>query len=304
MKIPNIQPSTFIQPKQLVPVALFASVAIAVLLTGGTAESEQPRTNLSNTSSLAQAAANLPAQPFPVPGWLGFATVPPKGKHRFVWSPSHRDGQLVIFSEDWAKVKPGTRLVALAPRVKQEVTFVRSSKEPYGCDGIPTAMASFSAKVQPPEGVVWVLPPTAASNVTAISVLEQSLDKVPTTLLPANQRQRSRARAWRAGPATILLQKQGKSKVKLTLAMSDRAIFTQQEEKYSFGEAGKEPIDLSKDFEPGIPQPIGAFQFKANGTPVIVLWVPGYEGNSFELLVPQGNTVKRFEGGSMYFCGY
>ncbi len=288
-------------------IACFTAIVSLALLTSGTAESRQPHTNLTPASQLAQTAnpsAKFPAQPFPVPGWLGFATVPSKGKHKFFWSPSHRDGQLVIFSEDWAKVKPGTRLVALAPRVKQDVTFLRSSQEPYGCDGIPTTMASFSAKIQPPEGVVWVLPPSAATNATAITILEQPLDKVATSLLPANQRQRSSARAWRAGSATILLQKQGKYKVKMTLAMNNRVIFTQQAEKYSFGEAGKEPVDLSQEAERGIPQPVGAFQLKDNQPPVIVLWIPGYEGNGFDVLVPQGNTVKRFETGGMYFCAY
>lgn len=287
------------------PTALLASLVTALLLTSGTAESRQPKLNLTPISPAAtkQTAAKLPAQPFPVPGWLAFTTVPTQGKHQYYWSPSHRNAQLIIFSADWANVKPGTPLVALAPKVKQEVTFLRSSEESYGCDNIPTAMASFSAKVKLPEGPVWVLPSSAATNASAISVLEQSLDKVPTSFLPTNQRRRGNARAWKAGPATIVLQKQGQKKVKLTLVMNNRVVYTRQAEKYSFGEAGKEPVDLFQP-EPGIPQPIGAFQLKANQAPVIVLWVPGYEGNSFELLVPQGNTMKDVEAGGMYFCGY
>ncbi len=294
--------------KQQQLVALFAAIISVVLLTSSIADSRQPRISATPASTLTQAttpSASLPAQNLPVPGWLGFATVPATSQHRFPWSPSHRDGQLVIFSEDWAKVKPRTPLVALAPGFKQEITFLRSSKEPYGCDGNPTTMSSFSATKPLPEGPVWVLPAAAATNGTALPVLEQSLDQVPTPLLPANQRQRSSARAWKAGPATIVLQKQGKYKVKLTLAMNNRVVFTQQAEKYGFGnQENLESVNLYGRVEPGIPQPVGAFQLKGGQPPVIVLWQPGYEGHSFDILVPEGNTVKRFEAGSIYFCAY
>ncbi len=245
---------------------------------------------------------NLPAQTLPVPGWLGFATVANQSKPRFPWSPSHPNGQLVIFSEDWVNVEPGARLVAVAPEFKQEVSFLRSSEEGYGCDNIPTAMASFSSQTRPPEGPVWILPSDAATNATAIPLIAQSLNSIPTNLLPANQRRN--AKAWKAGSATILLQKQGKYKAKLTLAMNNRAIYTQQVEKYDFGNPEfLEPVNFS-EVEPGIPQPVGAFQFKAGQPPMIVLWMPGYEGNSFDLLVPEGKTAKRVEVGGMYFCAY
>lgn len=294
--------------KQQQLVTCLAAMVSVVLLSGTTAQSRQPRTHLTRASTLAQAttpSTNLPAQKLPIPGWLGFATVPAKSNHQFPWSPSHRNAQLVIFSEDWAKAKPGTRLVALAPGFKQEVTFLRSSEEPYGCDGNPTTMASFSAIKPLPEGPVWILPPAAATDATAIPVSEQSLNQVPTTLLPTSQRRPSSAKAWKAGPATILLQKQSNYKVKLTLAMNNRVVFTQQAEKYAFGDEAKPiPVNLSGRVEPGIPKPVGAFQLKAGQPPVIVLWQPGYEGNSFNLLVPDGNAVKPFDAGNIYFCAY
>ena len=301
------------RPKQHRPVAVLVAIGLSAIAStlflssgSGTAQSKQARINHTpaSTAETKQTAGNLPTQKLPVPGWLGFATVPADSQHRFPWSPSHRDGQLVIFSDDWAKVKPGTRLVALAPKFKQNVSFQRSAKEPYGCDGIPTTMASFSSQTRLIEGPVWILPSATATNATAVPVLEQSLARVPTSLLPANQRQSGNARAWIAGQSTILLQKQGQYKVKLTMAMNNRVVYTQQAEKYSFGEAGKEPVKLSLGFEPGIPQPIGAFQFKAGQPPVLVLWIPGYEGNSFDILAPQGNSVKRFEIQGMYFCAY
>lgn len=292
--------------------ATLGTIASALLLTSGTAQSNQPKTNLTPASTVGTkqtVTANLPAQKLPVPGWLGFATVPANGIHRYPWSPSHRDGQVVIFSEDWTNVKPGKRLVAISPgikssAIKQDVTFLRSSKELYGCDGVPTTMASFSSQNSLPEGAVWVLPPAAAANATAVPVLEQSLDQVPTNLLPPSQRQRGSARAWKVGSGTILLQKQGKYKVKLTLAMNNRVVYTQQAEKYAFGDQGNlKPVNVSQP-EPGIPQALGAFQLQAGQPPVIVLWVPGYEGNSFDILVPEGNSVKRFQTEGIYFCAY
>ncbi len=163
-------------------------------------------------------------------------------------------------------------------------------------------MASFSSQTRPPEGPVWILPPDAATNATAIPLTTQSLNRIPRNLLPANQR--SNAKAWKAGPATILLQKQGKYKAKLTLAMNNRAIYTEQVEKYDFGNPEfLEPVNFL-EVEPGIPQPVGAFQFKVGQPPMIVLWRPGYEGNSFDILVPEGSSVKRVEVGGMYFCAY
>ncbi|MEW6497564.1 MAG: hypothetical protein AB1589_34440 [Cyanobacteriota bacterium] len=291
------------RPKQQL-IAWFVPIVSLLLLTGGIAKSGQLKSHFTPTSKQAtkQTAANLPAQTLPVPGWLGFTTVATQSKPRFPWSPSHPNGQIVIFSEDWANVKPGTPLVAVAPGFKQEVNFLRSSQEGYGCDSIPTAMASFSSQTRSPEGPVWILPPTAATNATAIPLTAPSLDSIPTNLLPANQR--NKAKAWKAGPATILLQKQGKYKAKLTVAMNNRAIYTQQVEKYDFGNPDLlEPVNFSQ-VEPGIPQPMGAFQLKAGQPPIIVLWRPGYEGNSFDLLVPEGNTAKRVEVGGMYFCGY
>lgn len=287
-------------------IAWFVPVVSLLLLTGGLAKSGQLQSHFTPASKQAtqQTTANLPAQTLPVPGWLGFSTLANQNKPRFPWSPPHPNGQIVIFSEDWTNVKPGTRLVAVAPGFKQEVSFLRSSEEGYGCDSIPTAMASFSSQTRPPEGPVWILPPDAATSATAIPLTTQSLESIPTNLLPANQRKRGHAKAWKAGPATILLQKQGQYKAKLTLAMNNRAIYTQQVEKYDFGNREfLEPVNFS-GVEPGIPQPVGAFQFKADQPPMIVLWRPGYEGNLFDILVPEGSTAKRVEVGGMYFCAF
>src|SRR5919202_2582553 len=94
--------------KQQQLAAFFAAIISVQFLTSSIADSRQSRISATLASTLAQAttpSAILPAQNLPVPGWLGFATVPATSQHRFPWSPSHRDGQLVIFSEDWAKVK-------------------------------------------------------------------------------------------------------------------------------------------------------------------------------------------------------
>ena len=293
--------------KSLLLLLLVATAIVAPLLTTEIA-SHHPHNSLVTAQTPPRSTVNLPPQPFPVPGWMGLATVVGQGRHQFPWSPAHPNGQAVIVAnvDAWARVKPGTPLVALTPGVKQRVTFVRSSDERYGCDGVPTAMAAFSAPRRFQEGPVWLLPERDAGAARAIGVQKLPLAQVPATLLPRPLPSNSNARAWKAGSMIILQQKQSAYKVKLTVANNTQVIFRKTEEKYFFPSDNDRPqINLATaNTEPGISQPIGAFQLKPNAMPVIVFWQPGYEGNSFNVLVSQGRTAKEYEGGGMYFCAY
>ncbi|XWK85646.1 MAG: hypothetical protein U7127_15580 [Phormidium sp.] len=261
------------------------------------------------TAQTPPTTANLPKQPFlPTPGWLGLATVASGGKLQYRWSPSHPNGQAVIVSdtEAWAKVKAGTPLVAVAPNFKQKVTFLRSSEERYGCDGVPTGMAAFSAPKRPPEGPVWLLPERDAQTATAISVQKLPLAQVPANLLPRPLPKNSEVRAWKAGSIIILQRKESAHKVKMTVANNSQIIFTQTQEKYFFNNGEpRPPLNLATaKGEPGISEPVGVVQLKPSVTPTIVFWVPGYEGNGFTILASDGKKVKEYEGASLYFCGY
>jgi len=264
-----------------------------------------PKAAIATAQPSNQATSKLPPKPFPVPGWLGFASVPANAKHKFPWSPSHPSGQIVIFSDAWSQVKPGTPLVALAPGVKQPVRFLRSSEERYGCDGVPTSMAAFSAPKKLSEGPVWVMRQQDTGTATALPMQDLPLANVPANLLPRPLPKKSDARAWKAGNVTIVLRKQSAYKAKLTLAINSRVVYSNIEEKYFFGGAEREPVNLSKDYpDPGIARPIGAFQLKAEAAPTIVLWQPGYEGHSFNIIVTEGKTSKLVEAGQVYFCAY
>lgn len=261
------------------------------------------------TAQTPPTTANLPTQQFlPTPGWLGLATVASGGKQQYPWSPAHPNGQTAIVSdaEAWTKVKTGTPLVAVAPNFKQKVTFLRSSKERYGCDGLPTPMAAFSAPKRPTEGPVWLLPERDAQTATAIPIQKLPLAQVPANLLPRPLPRNSEVRAWKAGSMIILQRKQSAHKVKMTVANNSRVIFSQIQEK-SFFDNGepRPPLNLATaKGEPRISEPVGVFQLKPGVTPTTVFWVPGYEGNGFTILASDGKKMKEYDGGSLYFCAY
>lgn len=257
---------------------------------------------------IAQSSQSVLPKQLPVGGWLAFATRPNKnGRYTFPWSPVNSKAQVAIFSDDannWTRVKPGTSFLAITPALKQEVKFRRLGEEPYGCDDNPTKMPTFTASRPFPEGPVWLLPPGSNATATALRLEPINLAKIPTNILPANRRKPSDARAWKAGSSTILLQKQSNLKVKLTVLANSQTVFTTNLEKYFFEGADKTPVNLSKDGEPGISQPVGAFQLNANQPPVIVLWKPGYEGHSFSILASDKGKIQQTELASVYYCAF
>lgn len=287
---------------------LLLSVSIATTFTTPSLITEKTQQELA-TAQTPPTTANLPKQPFlPTPGWLGLATIAGGGRQQYPWSPAHPNGQAVIVSdtEAWAKVKVGTPLVAVAPNFKQKVTFLRSSEERYGCDGVPTGMAAFSAPRRPPEGPVWLLPEQDAQTATAIPVQKLPVAQVPANLLPRPLPKSSEVRAWKAGSIIILQRKQSAHKVNMTVANNSQVIFSQIQEKYFFNNGEpRPPLNLATaKGEPGISEPIGVFQLKPNVTPTIVFWVPGYEGNGFTILASDGKKMKEYEGANLYFCAY
>lgn len=256
-------------------------------------------------NTIVQEPASLPQQPFSVPGWLAFATKPQKeGKSQLPFSPTNPEAQIAIFSDEWAQVEPGTTLVAVAPEFKETVEFGRAQNEPYGCDDTPTPMATFSASQTIPEGAVWLLPQSQADAATALPIETLSLDRVPDTLLPLDKRVPIQAQAWKAGNYTILLQKTGDNQAKLTLANNAEEIFTTEATHSSIPGSYEEPLDFSTPFQPGIPKPVGAFQFQGSETPLIVLWKPSFEGHGFQVIAPKQGGVELVDVGSVYYCAF
>jgi hypothetical protein len=288
--------------------ALTALIATTTVLIQDVTKNQMLVTASQSGEMIAQGSQSILPKQLPVGGWLAVATRPNKqGRFKYPWSPVNAKAQVAIFTDEnnnWKQVKPGTSLLGITPGLSQEIKFKRSDKEPYGCDDIPTQMATFTAARPFPEGPIWLLPPGSNPTATALRLEQLKLDKIPTNILPANRRKASDARAWKAGSSTILLQKQSSLKVKLTVLVNSQVVFTANEEKYFFTGAAKTPVNLSTDGEPGISQPVGAFQLSANQPPVIVLWEPGYEGHGFSILASVKGKMQRINQGSVYFCAF
>ena len=246
-----------------------------------------------------------------LPGWLGFAAVAEAdwqdGKTRFSWSPLHPDGQVIIFEEgepsesEWAKVPPETRLIAISPAGKTEVTFLRSSAERYGCEEGKTTMVSFRAAQALPEGPLWLLPQRSGESAAAFPIQEN-----PTT--SGDQR------AWSAGGVTIVLEKTGKYTAELRVAMEGqpprvaRKIKKDVEREREMLEEDEEvpPLSLKSDdmILVGIPEPVGAFKLSSDGPLVIVLATYSFEGVHFEPLLIGRSEINEGPDIYVYICAY
>jgi len=65
-----------------------------------------------------------------------------------------------------------------------------------------------------------------------------------------------------------------------------------------------EDIDLSVRYQPGIPQPIGVFQFDSSSQLAIALWYASFEGHHFEVVASKQGKMELFEAGYAYFCAF
>jgi hypothetical protein len=259
---------------------------------------EQPQT------VIAQASSGLPAQSA-MTGWLGFATRANSNGRFLPLIPVNSSAQVAIFSDKWNQVKPGTPLVGVGGGIKQQIKFRRSGEELFGCDSNKTTMATFTAAKRFAEGPVWVLPANAAKEAKSLTLQPLNLSQVPTTVLPANKRKPSEARAWKAGSATIVMQKQSKDQVRLSILMNSRVAYNTVEKKSYFDGASNQPVKFPRiDDTPGIPFPIGAFQANAKSAPIIVFWQPGYEGQGYRVVASVKGKMQIVDENYVYFCAF
>jgi hypothetical protein len=259
------------------------------------------------TTTIPEAERDLPEQRFlDFPGWLGFGTkVQQNGASEFPFSPTSGEAQIAMFSEQWSLVDPGTPLVAIAPGMREEVTLRRWQNEPYGCDNSPTPMATFNASQTFPEGAVWVLPPSQRDAATALPLETLPLDRIPEGVLRRDPPDPALIRAWEAGETIMVLEQTSDNTALLTVADNGgNSLYTNPVEILSMPGSYEEPIDFSRPVQPGIPEPIGAFQFQNNPVPLLVFWRPSFEGHSFEALVPRGDRLESIDVGSVYYCAF
>ncbi|MGL5193047.1 MAG: hypothetical protein ACRC8Y_05535 [Chroococcales cyanobacterium] len=259
------------------------------------------------TVTIPEAERDLPEQRFlEFPGWLGFGTkVQQNGPSDFPFSPTSGEAQIAMFSEQWSLVDPGTPLVAIAPGIREEVTLRRWQNEPYGCDNSPTPMATFNASQPFPEGAVWVLPPSQGDAAAALPLETLPIDRIPEGVLRRDPPDPMQIRAWEAGETIIVLEQTSDNSAMLTVA--DNAgtdLYTNSVEILLMPGAYEEPIDFSRPFQPGIPAPIGAFQFQNNPVPLLVFWRPSFEGHHFQALVPRRDRLESIDVGSVYYCAF
>ncbi|MCT7985848.1 hypothetical protein NG796_21465 [Laspinema sp. A4] len=256
-------------------------------------------------TTIPEAEKDLPEQRFlEFPGWLGFGTkVQQEGVSKFPFSPTSGEAQIAMFSEQWSLVDPGTPVVAIAPGIREEVTLRRWQNEPYGCNNSPTPMATFNASQTIPEGAVWVLPPSQKDAAKALTVETLPIERIPEGVLRRDPPDPEQIRAWEAGGTIIVLEQTTETTAMLTVA--DNAgthLYANPVELLVMPGPIGERIDFSRRFQPGIPQPIGAFQFQNNAVPLLVLWRSSLEGHSFEALIPRGDRLESIDVGSVYYC--
>lgn len=261
----------------------------------------------------AEIALALPEEPSTAPGWLALGTKPQQ-QANYPFSPTNSEAEIAIFSEDWSEVPTGAVLIALTPSgEKQQIQFKSSANKPYGCDDIPTPMATFTSAQDLPEGGFWVLPANDADRVKGFALKDLPLDEIPTDLISPEKRQPTEAKAWQAENIIILLTKETDKEARLTVFNNSQEIYsstTQVPDTY------QKPLNLSLSAQPGITQPLGVFEFEPVGIPIqmfgappspdiaITLWIPSLEGHSFEVLVLGKETTETFDAGSVYYCGF
>ncbi|MBD0265527.1 MAG: hypothetical protein ICV78_23250 [Tolypothrix sp. Co-bin9] len=255
-------------------------------------------------TSIAQATSTIPPQSA-ITGWLGFTTTTNKNGRFLPLMPVNADAQVALFSDAWDQVKPGTSLVGIAGGIKQEVKFRRSGEELFGCDGNKTKMATFTVPKRFPEGPVWLLPGNVAKEAKSLTLQALHLSEVPTSILPVNKRKPSVARAWKAGGATLVMQKQSKDQVRLSILINSRIAYNAVEKKSYMQGGDPGPVKFPNfDRTPGIPFPIGAFQANAKSVPMIVFWQPGYEGQGYSVVASVKGKMQKVDENAIYFCAF
>jgi hypothetical protein len=249
----------------------------------------------------ARADLEVPLEPFlPIPGWLGFATVTGKKPPHFTWSPRYPKAQVVIPDQEqfWLKSSVGTKLIAIDSAGSTGVKYVGFSEQRYGCEGNTMGMAGFRGSRTFREGPVWLLPGDSAARVFAVPVTEKPTGKP-----------QSSARTWSIGSYNLTLRKTAAYAVSLDTAFGNRTLLSEPLKVMDMAGAENQPVNLPKLFvpnslQPGIPRPIAAFQMGFGAPLAIILWIPGFEGNDFQLLLAESTQARRIDAAYFYSCAF
>jgi hypothetical protein len=249
----------------------------------------------------ARADLEVPIEPFlPLPGWLGFATVVGKKPTRFTWSPRHPKAQIVIPDQEqfWLKSSAGAKLIAIDSAGSTNMSFLNFSEQRYGCEGNTMGMAGFSGTRTFQEGPVWLLPGDSTARVFSVPITEKSTGKPQASV-----------RSWKIGSYNLTLRKTDTYAVKLDTTFGSRTLLSEPLRVFDIAGAENQPVNLPKLFapgslQPGIPRPIAAFQMGFGAPLAIILWIPGFEGNDFQLLLAESTQAHRIDAAYFYSCAF
>jgi hypothetical protein len=237
-------------------------------------------------------SAGLPANGFDdVPGWLAF-TVQPADQRARGWTPAHPNASVAIVGADaWSEtVEEGTRFRLVSREGNLPLTLSEVSRIPYGCDGNQATMAAFRTPHDLTEQLVWILPEGPQGNEAAAVV--------PVTAGAKSKRQRS----WTVGALAIRAQLDGAHKGRLEVRRGEQALLVHPFEKTEMQGADMAALDLTRDFEIGVPYPEAALRL-SDALTIVVLRTVSYEGVSFEVLALR-DTLARAGSQYVYLCAF
>lgn len=229
--------------------------------------------------------AGLPPSHFEgVPGWFGFV-VRAVDKRQRGWTPAHpRAGVTILDAEAWAEtVEEGAKFRLVAREGNLPLALSEVSRIPFGCDGNELVMAAFRTPNDPAEQLVWILPDGAAAAAAVA---------VPVIAGPISKQQRS----WTVGPLAIQVRLAGELDGRLEVRAGGAVALSAPFQKSAMEGADRAPLDLTREYEVGVPYVEAAFRLGPELT-IVVLRAVGYEGVNFEVLALR-DKLKR--AGSQY----
>ncbi|MCB9558956.1 MAG: hypothetical protein H6708_00950 [Kofleriaceae bacterium] len=234
--------------------------------------------------------------PDQVVGWLGLATAETRADGLPWWVPV--DAHPVVIPSGASPTPaptPGAAVRVLPARgdaVTGRVGDATSIR--YGCDG------GFPVDVVPVEGVARVAP-GAAWVVPA----ELPAGWQPTALAIADEPGATAARrAWTIGPLVVEATRADATHATFEIRGGDRRIGSIPGETYEMEGADEAAIDLT-GVDPGVPQPVAAYQVAPDGPIVLIMLTTGYEGwGADAYLVGDGLAPLPSLGVGLYYCAF
>jgi hypothetical protein len=225
------------------------------------------------------------------------------GGNGYAWSASSTKGNVVVLGDAWSEGAGDTRLAGVSSVGVMDLVLVGHGAEPYGCDDNTVPMTTFLTSENPPEGPVWVVTREDSAALAPLPLTPKTPADLPPALRTANLQDPKNARVVGVGSYLVVLEKVDAAKGTLTVVTGTTKLHEAPFQKHVMAGAPVAPLDVNVPGEVGVPQPIGAFRF-GDVVVAVILWVAGYEGNSFQVLRITGQEVESLDGPYLYLCAY